>query len=188
MPLSIIVVIDKATEQLTKVLSKLSDSTDIIEFKTYKIENGTIHRFTPFQDDVIESENGKTIDADELDTIVVSAREDGFNEVFLGKNSWYSIRISSSMVDKIKYIASYQVAPMSAITYYAEIEKIEKYKDINKYIIKFKDKAEKINSIKLRSNQKGIAPQTPRYTSFKKMMSAKSIKQLFEKKPFEKTL
>jgi len=65
---------------------------------------------------------------DELDTIVVPAREEGFNEVFLGENSWYSIRMSSSMIDRVKYIASYQKAPVSAITHYAEVRKLKDMK------------------------------------------------------------
>jgi hypothetical protein len=37
--------------------------------------------------------------------IVVPANEEGFQEVFLGQDCWYEIRISSSMIEKIKYIA-----------------------------------------------------------------------------------
>lgn len=64
-----------------------------------------------------------------LNTIIVPAREEGFNRVFLGENAWYAIKISSSMIPKIKYIASYQTAPVSAITYFAQVDKIEKYQD-----------------------------------------------------------
>lgn len=35
------------------------------------------------------------------------------------------------MLNRIKYIAAYQVAPISAITHLAEVAKIEKYKDAN---------------------------------------------------------
>ena len=59
------------------------------------------------------------------------AREDGFNEEFHKHDRWYAIRISSAMIDKIKYIAAYQVAPISGITYVAEVDRIEKYKDTN---------------------------------------------------------
>jgi hypothetical protein len=52
----------------------------------------------------------------ESDTIIVPAREDGFKEVFIGLNQWYAIRIGAAMKDRIKYIAAYQVAPVSAIT------------------------------------------------------------------------
>jgi len=53
-----------------------------------------------------------------------------------------TIRISSSMLNRIKYIAAYQVAPISAITHLAEVAKIEKYKDANLII---KERAPKRN-------------------------------------------
>jgi len=56
----------------------------------------------------------------------------GFKEVFLGENRWYAIRIHSSMIDKIKYIVVYQVAPISDITHYAELKEIKQWQDSNK--------------------------------------------------------
>ena len=115
--------------------------TDIIEFQTYICEEEQIHKFTPFQQEIrsiVESKRPR-VKIEELDTIVVPANEEGFNEVFLGENCWYQIRISSSMLERIRYIAGYQTAPISAITYYAEVKKIEKYKDSNKFIVYFKD-------------------------------------------------
>ena len=117
--------------------------------------------------------------AKDLDTIVVPANEEGFNEVFLGENCWYAIRISSSMIDRIKYIAAYQTAPISAITHYAEVVKIQKYKNSGKYIVYFKDKAKKIKPINLSTKQKGAAPQAPRYANFNKLKKAKTLKDVF---------
>lgn len=114
-------------------------------------------------------------DMEEMDTIVVAAKEDGFNEVFIGENCWYAIRISKSMVDKIKYIAGYQSAPISAITYYAEVANIDKYKGTEKYIIYFKDKAKQIGPISLVPKGKVKAPQSPRYTNFEKLSKAKTL-------------
>ena len=91
----------------------------------------------PFNDAVL-TDLPVVEDADELNTIVVPAREDGFNEEFLKNNRWYAVRISGAMLDKIKYIAAYQVAPVSGITHIAEVERIDKYKDTNKYILYFK--------------------------------------------------
>ena len=118
-------------------------------------------------------------DADELDTIIVPAREDGFNEEFLNNNRWFAIRISSAMIDKIKYIAAYQVAPISGITYIAEVDRIEKYKDTNKYIVLFKaGSLKKINKIAL-GTKKGQAPQAPRYSSFKTLSAAKTLDDIW---------
>ena len=93
------------------------------------------------------------------------------------------------MIDKIKYIAAYQVSPVSAITCYAEILKIEKYTienkhetdtfnyvNQNKYILYFKSKAKKIKQLKLNNF---TSLQSPRYTNFKRLINAKELKDVF---------
>lgn len=70
------------------------------------------------------------------------------------------------MIPKIKYIAAYQVAPISAITHVAEVARIEKYKDSDKYILYFKDNAKQIEKVTLSGQTKGKAPQSPRYASY----------------------
>jgi hypothetical protein len=62
------------------------------------------------------------LNADEIDTIVVPAQAQGFQEVFLDENRWYSIRINGSIRPQIKYIAGYQVAPVQAVTYFARVK------------------------------------------------------------------
>jgi len=54
-----------------------------------------------------------------LDTVIVPARPEGFEETFIGQNCWYAIRISGRMLPKIRYIAAYRTQPDSAITHYA---------------------------------------------------------------------
>ena len=114
------------------------------------------------------------------DTVVVPANEDGFNEVFLGEDCWHAIRIGGGKLNEIKFIAAYQTAPVSAITYYAEVDSIEAYGDGGKYKLNFKEKAKKINPIKLGDAKPGSL-QGPRYTNLEEMLKAKSIKELFEK-------
>jgi hypothetical protein len=176
-----IVIVDEITSDLENVLSQLSMKTDVVEFQTFVCGDEIIHKFTPFQADIREVTEGRAakFDTSELDTIVVPANEKGFKHAFLGQNAWWAIRISSSMIDRIKYIAGYQTAPISAITYYAEVAKIEKYKDSGKYILYFKDKAKKIGPVKLSARRKGAAPQAPRYTTIKKLLSAKSLEEVF---------
>lgn len=175
-----IVIIDEESEDLENVLRQLTINTDTIVFQAFKNNQDLMYKFTPFQEDIRESEElSPKTDVDELDTIVVPAREEGFNRVFLDENIWYAIKISSSMLPKIKYIAAYQTSPISAITYFAEVERIEKYKDSTKYILYFKDKAIKLNhSIKLGTN-KNIAPQSARYTTLQKIQNAKTLDDVF---------
>ena len=175
-----IIVIDEATDELYNVMAQLTMSTEVIEAQTYVCGDKKLHRFSPFKDEVI-TDLSPNIDADELDTIVVPAREDGFNEEFLKNNRWFAIRISSAMLDKIKYIAAYQVAPVSGITHIAEVDRIEKYKDTNKYIVFFKNETtKKISKISL-GKKKGMAPQAPRYSSHETILTAKTLDDLWDK-------
>lgn len=175
-----IVIIDEVTDDLENVLSQLTMKTDVLEFQTFECRGEVLHKFTPFQSELRETKDrGADVDPSQWDTIVVPANEEGFNNTFLGEDRWYAIRISSSMIDRIKYIAGYQTAPISAITYYAEVAKIEKYKDTTKYIVYFKGPAKQIGPIKLTAKKKGSAPQAPRYTTFKKLMEAKTLEEVF---------
>lgn len=180
-PVAAIVVIDQSTPELENVLSQLTMDTDIIEFQTFKNGGESIYKFTPFNAEIREVTESKnaSLQPDELNTVVVAAREDGFEQEFINNNRWYSIRIHASMLDKIKYIAAYQVAPVSAITHYAEVASIEKWQDTNKYILYFKEKANKLNPITLDKDKKGLAPQAPRYTSIERVLKAKKMSDIF---------
>lgn len=180
-PVAAIVVIDRSTPELENVLSQLTIDTDIIEFQTFTQGTDCIHKFTPFNSDIrdISGSTTTTLRPEELNTIVVPAREEGFENEFLANNRWYAIRIHASMIDKLKYIATYQVSPISAITYYAEIASIEKWQDTNKYIVYFKDAPKKITPIPFDKDKKGIAPQSPRYTSLDRLLKAKKLSQVF---------
>jgi predicted DNA binding CopG/RHH family protein len=176
-----IVIIDKVTSDLENVINQLTMKIDLLEFQTFTSGDETINKFTPFQEEIrgMTETKGREKELQELDTIVVPANEEGFNEVFLGKDQWYAIRISSSMIDRIKYIAGYQTSPISAITHYAEVSKIEKYKDTGKYIVYFKEPAKEIEPIKLTTGKSGKAPQAPRYTTFEKLLKAKKLEDVF---------
>lgn len=113
-------------------------------------------------------------------TVIVPAQEDGFKDVFLGKNCWYAIRIGGGKLNEIKYIAAYQTAPISAITYYAEVDSIEAYGDGGKYKLNFKSPAKKIPAIKFGEAKTGSL-QGPRYTDLKTLLKAKTIKDIFER-------
>lgn len=113
------------------------------------------------------------------DTVVVPANEDGFIEVFLNQNCWYAIRISGGKLNEIKYIAAYQTAPVSAITYYAEVDSIEAYGDGTKYKLNFKENAIKIEQPISFSGAKQGTLQGPRYTNLEKLLKAKNWQDVF---------
>lgn len=113
------------------------------------------------------------------DTIIVPAKRNGFKEVFLGENKWYSIYISKDRIPYLKYIAAYQSHPISKVTHIARIGKIEDspYHSGKKMVI-FNGTAKKLKrSIPLGDDY--LALQGPRYTNHKKLNSASSTDDLF---------
>ncbi|HEV8336159.1 MAG TPA: GIY-YIG nuclease family protein [Candidatus Polarisedimenticolia bacterium] len=122
---------------------------------------------------------GMTDPSDERDAVVVPAQEDGFRKVFLGENCWHAIRIGGGMLSKIKYIAAYQSAPVSAITHYARVKRIEPYGDDNKYQLVFAEPATLLpRPIPFADAPQG-SMQGPRYTSLARLLSAKRVVELF---------
>lgn len=117
---------------------------------------------------------------DDHDTIIIPTEEDDFKKIFLEENCWYPIEIDEKRVDKIKYLGAYQTAPVSAITYCAEIKSIEAYNGNGKYKLNFKYRAQRINPIEL-GDAKASSLQGPGYTDLKTLLNAKTIKDLFWK-------
>jgi len=116
---------------------------------------------------------------DERDTVVVPAQEEGFERVFLREHCWYAIRIGGGMLTKIRYIAAYQTAPVSAITHHARVERIEPYGDEGKYRLVFAEPAKSFpRPIPFADAPQGTM-QGPRYTSFSRLQSAKRLSDLF---------
>ena len=109
-----LVIIDELSEELEKVLnSRFQFPVEILTLERYRDENEKrIYRFEPFLSDVsVPVTQGKPgrapVDPSDIDTIVVPARGEGFQEVFLAEDRWFAIRIHSSMLPKIKFIAAF---------------------------------------------------------------------------------
>lgn len=183
---SVIVIIDEITEDLNIVLNQLRNRPDVIEFKTY-VEEGKeqcpepyVHRFTPFQQDIIEATKESKVRPEDVDTIVCPARKEGFKKVFLGEDRWYAIPLSSTMIPRIKHIAMYQTAPISAITWVGTVREIKPFQDTGKYEVVLLDKR-KIGSIPLNQdkNAKVRTLQGPRYAKFSNIEKAKNLDEVF---------
>lgn len=114
---------------------------------------------------------------DQTDTIIVPAQKDGFDEVFMGEDAWYAIRIAGGMLDRIKYIAAYQTQPVSAITHVAPVARIEPYGEDGKYKVVFAAKAEPVGPVAFADAPKG-AMQGIRYTSLARLRSARKLTDL----------
>jgi len=87
-------------------------------------------------------------------------------------------RISQKAREQLKYLAIYEKSPVAAVRNFAEIDKIEPYKDSGKFIVYVKNK-KTINPIELDVGRKGIAPQSSRYTTYTKLLKAKKISELW---------
>ena len=146
-----------------------------------------VYQFEPFFYDLsvqnttkaVESGNTPILDPSEIDTIVVPAQEEGFHDTFLAANMWRAVRIHASMLPKIQHIAAYQVAPQSAITHVADVDRIEPWQDSGKYALYFKAPARQITPLKLVPGGKVSAPQNLRYTSLARLEKAKSLEDVF---------
>jgi len=122
----------------------------------------------------------KHVSIDDKDTIIVPAQKDGFDRVFVGQNAWWAIRISGGMLEKIKYIAAYQTAPISAVTHIASVERIEPYGEEGKYKLIFSEPAKELeNPISVADAPRGMM-QSIRYTNHEKLKTAKKVAELFE--------
>jgi amidohydrolase family protein len=111
------------------------------------------YEFEPFLSDVVQvypkaSPDGP-LDVSDIDTVVVPAQDEGFEQVFMGEDRWYKVRIHGSMIPKLKYAAVYRVAPTSAIIHVAPISSIEPWQDTDKKVINFAEPAQKVGPIKL---------------------------------------
>ena len=180
--LGIIVVIDEQTEDLNSLLKKLAQKPDVVVFNKYQHNNKVIYQYIPFKEGITESKvkkERKKTKFKEIDTIVCPAREEGFKHAFINKNAWWAVRISPTLISQLKYIAMYETHPVSEIKWGAKIKRVEPYKDTGKYIIYVEDK-KRIHPIKLdKGGRRGIAPQAPRYTIYKKLVSAKKMSDLW---------
>lgn len=183
-----LVIIDELSDELEKVLiSRFQFPVEILVIERYRSESGEhLYRFEPFLSDITAPSDGVAVttgllplDPAELDTIVVPAREDGFIETFLGENRWWQIRIHSSMIPKIKYIAAYRVAPISAITHIANVSSIEQWNDTSKFVVNFAMPADKLEAIKLVPKGSVKPPYGPRYTSKARLDAANTLDEAF---------
>lgn len=170
----VIIVIDEITDELNDLKAMFNFDIELLEFKKFRNGNQVIFYYDEFNDDSLTinvSKNTKNIP----DTILVAAEEEGFKEVFLGNKCWYEVAININMLDKLKYIAVYQKNPIKAVTYYAEIAKIDLYENTGKYIIYFKGDVQKLKrSIPIDPKNPIRTPRGRVYTNISKILEADS--------------
>ena len=180
-----LVVIDDLQDKLDSILArKFKFGVEVLTLSRYANESGEyIYEFEPFLSDVVQvypkAGPDEPLDVSDIDTVVVPAQDEGFEQVFMVENRWYKVRIHGSMIPKLKHVAVYRVKPTSAITHVTPISSIEPWQDTDKKVINFAEPAGKIGQIKLVRNGKVKAPQSLRYTSYERLSHAKTLEEAF---------
>jgi hypothetical protein len=178
-----ILVIDEASERLREVLKALESQPEVIEIKKFIDRQGqTMYHFSDFAFAEVKDFTSKGIKTlAEVDTIVCPARQKGFEEVFLGKNRWYAIRISAAMIPQIRYIAMYETKPFSGIRWIGYVQDIKPFEDTDKFDVVLAKKEKLTDPIRLtpEEKKKGIAPRGPRYTKMELIRKATKMSDIF---------
>ncbi len=181
----IILIIDEQTEDLNALLRRLAEAPEVIVLKKYQKGREVVYQYEPFRAGVVDIESAarpKTRRGriEGVDTIVCPAREEGFKEAFLEKNAWWAIRLSPSLIPQLKWVAMYEVKPIAAIRWAGRIKEngIKLYKNTGKYIVAV-EKKRRLHPIMLDPNKKGVAPQSPRYTTYEKLKKARHVSDLW---------
>lgn len=112
----------------------------------------------------------------EFDTIVCPSRIDG-KKVFLDEKKWYYVKISEKRKPFIKYICLYFADPISAITHYAKVKRIEETENGKNIIYLDGDPIELKNKIPL-GNINAMAVRNNKFTTLEKVLNAKEYSDL----------
>lgn len=184
-----IVVIDERRDELMAVLQQFASEISALELSVFESADGNkLFQYETLYDEeqeaVAPTRRQKVFSKEQLaemrqrrancDTIIVPARKDGFQRVFLGEDRWHAIRISPGMRDRIKHIAGYQIAPISAVTHMAEVAQIRPYGTNGKFEVVFKEPAKKLaKPIKTKDGR--YAPYGPVYVQRNKLLKSRYL-------------
>ena len=111
-----IIVIDESDPSVEKnLLNNFKFPTFILNLKKFEsLDQNKIYQYDLFDEDQgtdVQTKDGEEIEAidkSKFDTIIVPARKEGFERVFIGENRWWEIKFSKKIQPQIKYIAAYQ--------------------------------------------------------------------------------
>ena len=95
----------------------------------------------------------------------------------MGQRSWYPVRLNKERKGAIQWIAPYQGKPVSAITCYARIERIESYAASSGYRIYFSEPVMLDRPVVLGAGTTQSI-QGQRYTMLKKLLLANVLTDL----------
>jgi hypothetical protein len=95
------------------------------------------------------------------------------------QKAWWAVRLNPKTIPFIKYLAMYQVAPVSQITYYGKVAKIELYEKIGKYKIFPEGDPVKLEKPPGLGKNRYLRPQGPKYTKLSVIKVAESLDDIW---------
>lgn len=116
------------------------------------------------------------------DTIVCPGDHNGYVEAFIDEKAWWQPRIGKSNLLKLKYVAIYETAPISAIRSYAKITEIEPMPDVpGRYKIHHDGNVITLdNPVELGDN-KLLSLRSPKYYLLDDILSSSDLTELTRK-------
>ena len=115
---------------------------------------------------------------EDFDLAIFPAREEGFQDVFLGEREWRYVRINKNKIDKIKYIAIYRTAPLSEVTHYAKVKSINYNEEYQKYSITLDGKPIRLEKPLKLDTLDPNAMRSGRFVKLSELKKAKNLKEL----------
>lgn len=185
-PFAALVVIDEIPQNLERALvRRFQFGVEVLELARYENASGErFYRFEPFLADVIPIQTLPHVEdiptslptagtsTEDFDTIVIPARDNDYQQAFLGEDHRYEARVHGSMRPQIKYIATFRVAPIAAITHFAPVGAIEPRGDAGKFVINLAESAREIGPIPLVRSGRITVPQNLWYANHERLLSA----------------
>lgn len=118
----------------------------------------------------------------DFDTFVGPCKDDGFETAFVKESAWWAVRIGEVNIPKLRYVALYEVAPVSAIRAYAKITTIEPYPEApGKYIIHHDGDIHYLKHPIVMGENPELSLYGPRYYKLADMLSSKTLLELTER-------
>ena len=134
----------------------------------------------------LNSVRAANADREHIDTMIVAARDiapngtAGFNDVFLGENRWYNIRIAQPLRERVKWMAAYRIAPIQEVTHIAPVARFEPSPQFDGYwVAVFSEPAHQLERPIPHGDAVSLM-QGPRYTNKEMLLAAVSLAELFK--------
>lgn len=172
---SLLLIVDDLPPDLGELSAELSGEVECIIFQTYTCGTEHIHHYTTlFNTWDFDYDAGS-----EPDTIIIPMGGRDFARDFLREGCWHGVRISPPRLEALKYIAVFQLAPISALTHYTRIERIEPLDKTGKYSIYLKQEPVPIEPLRYQVRDPKRLLRTPRYSYLERILNVEFIEDLF---------